>query len=698
MLSELISGFLFAYNENNGFLINEKSTIKDILPRLYLFYQHFNGDETMADEIEKCIVDSNYLQAIVPSELEEETFDLIHVIDNETLMNDNIETVSTIINGIDDVIAQTISGIKNQKTIKIREFFNELMINESKNLRVTILTHFIPIEDDKSYIKDIVTNYFSKIPNLNYMILFGDDISEIIREIESPTMYVKSGSLLLTDKDQLFFHGEERSLVTSIGAKSLKNLYLKYGSNGLFASNLRFYVKSSKIDASIKDSIIHSHDKFWYFNNGIIITCEDYTIKKDEIFLKNFSIVNGGQTTNLIGNSVFENDFSLICKIIKNKYKDPDKNLEFLAKIAETSNTQKPIKVKDLIANRVEQRKLKQQYKEINVYLHVKRGEKINKQQYPEKWQNATNDEVGQMLFSFVYQRPGNAKNAKSAMLQNEKNYKIIYQDSYNSQLLLGFQYLKVAFNDWKNKIKKEQSDLTKLGFATNGFFMTYAIIGFFAKVFINSELREYIMELYDIKSINSNEQFKRNISQNDIGNTKVFFDVQKFRSKNYAFTLFDFLYNTIIKKSFENFKKKYPNFSAAHFSKSDTNYYDNVLAITVEKIQNDWDSKFKVFLSEYYIYPGEDEKIGLIDEEDYFEEYKPGLIKELEEYRKRKYADYNGKIEAYKILKNNQISQISVKKPRTIEDLIKDIKFSQDQAKYFGEDIIKIIAKYSLI
>ena len=57
----------------------------------------------------------------------------------------------------------------------------------------------------------------------------------------------------------------------------------------------------------------------------------------------------------------------------------------FLSKVAETSNTQKPIKTRDIIANRIEQKKLQKQMKAVDVYVQIKRGEKINKLQYPEK-------------------------------------------------------------------------------------------------------------------------------------------------------------------------------------------------------------------------------------------------------------------------------------------------------------------------
>ena len=48
-----------------------------------------------------------------------------------------------------------------------------------------------------------------------------------------------------------------------------------------------------------------------------------YAIYKSEngndLVLYNFSIVNGGQTTNLVGRASFDTDFAIMCKVIKNK-------------------------------------------------------------------------------------------------------------------------------------------------------------------------------------------------------------------------------------------------------------------------------------------------------------------------------------------------------------------------------------------
>ena len=183
--------------------------------------------------------------------------------------------------------------------------------------------------------------------------------------------------------------------------------------------NLRYYIKSANIDAKIQESIQKDGKDFWYLNNGIIIVCNDYNIVNNEVFLKQFSIVNGGQTSRMIGTTPFEEDFFVCCKIIKNTFDTPQEKNVFIAKVAEASNTQKPIKAKDIIANRVEQRNLKTLLSENKVFIEIKRGEKCYHEQYPEPWQRTKNNELAQDLYSFVYLEPGPARNSISSLLSN---------------------------------------------------------------------------------------------------------------------------------------------------------------------------------------------------------------------------------------------------------------------------------------
>jgi len=668
--------------------IDEDSSSIDILPRLYIYYNYYNADETYLDDIEQSIVNSHMFNAVLASELDDDTFEILHTILEPHNLND--ENINVLLDDLDQQLVDLINNKTKNKALSSRT--KELKINYDSNIKIIILSDIELLSADKSIYRSIVTSYKSKIENANYIIYFKDDIIETINDIDDPKLSVENGILKLLDDGQKLMHGHEKSLVVSISAKSLKEIYQKYATKGLFSSNLRYYVKSAKIDKDIKQSIISEPDHFWYFNNGIIITCSKYQFQGDELRLENFSIVNGGQTTNLIGNTIFSEDFPVLCKVILPLTTDEETNLDFLARVAETSNTQKPIKARDLIANRPEQRRLKLQFKRIDVFLHVKRGEKIDRNTYPEKWQNASNDEVGQMLFSFVFQKPGSAKNSKSAMLMKNENYRLIYQSQYSDTLLLSLQYIKVAFNDWKTYTKKRSDDQIKIAMASNSIFMFYAVIGFLAKLFINEKARKYYFSIPSYSSYASVPDFYRWMNLNDVGYTDVFLDPTLFSSKHLSYEFFDFIYESFIKKTYETFKKENPNFGPGHFTKSDNHYYDRVIRNILLYSKSNWfeGHNYYAFFSNYFVkVDSKDLSVSSPDEA----VHKIGLKEELLEFRKAKYKEHF--IKPYEVFKDVQMDNIIRTKPLTKEELSKNCYLKYDQVNKFGEDIIKIVKKY---
>jgi hypothetical protein len=152
---------------------------------------------------------------------------------------------------------------------------------------------------------------------------------------------------------------------------------------------------NKKIDDKITDSLQKKRDDFWFLNKGIIISCKDFKPDGDNVKLYDFSIVNGCQTTTLIGEYKGKNEgdnFYLPCKIVKSKSNQEDEFSRFMSEIAEASNSQKPISDRDLKANRPEQRNLQKELKEENpkIYLEIKRGEQQRK--VIEPWQKIKKD------------------------------------------------------------------------------------------------------------------------------------------------------------------------------------------------------------------------------------------------------------------------------------------------------------------
>lgn len=195
---------------------------------------------------------------------------------------------------------------------------------------------------------------------------------------------------------------------------SISQLYNKYAAHGLFDLNIRKYIRNPLVDKGIKETLDKDRENFWFLNNGIIIACQDYEVDGDTVKIWDFSIVNGGQTTTLISTCKGTNtkEFYIPCKIVATKIvadKSNDNLNNFFAKIAEATNSQKPIYPRDLKSNTPEMRKLSKLLKDEKIFLEIKRGIKAPK----DCKSSIKNDELAQLILSFAFQRPGTARNGK---------------------------------------------------------------------------------------------------------------------------------------------------------------------------------------------------------------------------------------------------------------------------------------------
>lgn len=687
---------IYNKEENDG--INEYSLETVKTTALFMFYHYYNADVTKLDELNNqlCYLTGDIADiiAINNNYYEDNTIDFITVLPASIMTNLNKLDFTKIYNDflkkINEIVANIIVRNIDSHNERILKKLDEFDIDENTQYNVIILCNYPVNIESKLWYQKGANDYKVKNNKIHFQILFEDDILEEVSDVESPKDSVAKGKLTLFN-DSVSFFGSEKSLLCFISAKSLKDNYLLYSTHGLFASNLRYYVKSAKIDSQIINTINKEPENFCYYNNGIIVTCDDYSIVDNSITLVNFSIVNGGQTTNLIGRTSFDKDFAIMCKIIKNKYINQLEKIDFLSKVAEASNTQKPIKAKDLIANRKEQRLLKIQFEHSGMFLQIKRGEKIPKDIYNEPWQNATNDNVAQMIYSLIYQCPGAAKNSKSKLLENEKIYSKLFSPTYNSSIFVSLQHLKVGFNNWVKKLKKEEKyGSSKLGLGKNGDLLIVGITGLIYKILSNEDLFSKISSYKSSELNNENEDLKFILNQNDIGELPLFnSNLLNNIGKSTFFNYFEFVFANILIPAYDVFKKDYPTYSYGNFAKTDSYYYNYIIPKTISFIKS---SENQMFFSNVFDFSKSSRVI--IDRESSFNEYKPGLEEELKEYRTR--TSKNLGIPAYEVFKNNQMSSIIRFKIKTIDELRNVAKLSVLQCEKYGSSICKIVSKYA--
>lgn len=138
----------------------------------------------------------------------------------------------------------------------------------------------------------------------------------------------------------------------------LSKLYDKY-TERLLEQNVRTFLQfKGKVNKGIRNTIINHPNMFFAFNNGLTATAEDITTFEEHgntmiSKLKNLQIVNGGQTTASIYNTLKKEKADLSQVFIQVKLTIvPPKFVETLVpKISEFANTQNKVNAADFFSN-----------------------------------------------------------------------------------------------------------------------------------------------------------------------------------------------------------------------------------------------------------------------------------------------------------------------------------------------------------
>lgn len=365
-----------------------------------------------------------------------------------------------------------------------------------------------------------------------------------------------------------------RGILVNIQATSLIALYNKNKSNGLFDLNIRRYICNTMVDSGIKRTLDKDREDFWFLNNGIIIACEDFSLDGNTVELSGFSIVNGGQTTTLIGEYKGDNkkDFSVPCKIICDKEQRKGRkinSLSFFTRIAEATNSQKPILPRDLKSNSPEMLRLGRMLSDNDVFLEIKRGLKPSKiYKYHIK-----NDELAQLILSMVLQRPGTSRSGKKIIFENPEIYAKIFKVNYDIDakkkeflldlIQLGNRYTMIETDLKKGGLTEQQAETLK-----NGKQIMFALIGIIYKL-ANDDIK--VNDLITDKNIVKSSdfiygKFISNYSGNDIDKKlqRIIIDLTKIITESYE-TAYKNKLATSVSNHFKT-DNKYIEYIVTHF------------------------------------------------------------------------------------------------------------------------------------
>jgi len=260
--------------------------------------------------------------------------------------------------------------------------------------------------------------------------------------------------------------GKVRALIGEINAFNFLKSLLDDNDDlieNVFNENIRVYLrKHTRINKQIYSSVESREEnfKFFFYNNGITAICDSYSHPNTDspiVELKNFQIVNGGQTIH----SIYE--------AYKNGLEENIKNIYLLLRIYEVkeraigqtiarfTNTQNPVRSRDVMSNDAVQVKLQKELRREGWWYERKKYEYRDRGIDNEKKIDA--EKLGQVILSFYLEKPGSAKNKKQEIFGNFYN-EIFNEDKISTEYVL-LPYL--LYKETEKDIKKFQQKVKKL-------------------------------------------------------------------------------------------------------------------------------------------------------------------------------------------------------------------------------------------
>lgn len=152
------------------------------------------------------------------------------------------------------------------------------------------------------------------------------------------------------------------SYLAVVPGQILNDLYLEYGSR-LLEGNVRSFLSvRGKVNKSIQNTIKNYPEMFFAYNNGIAATASEIDTEGTSeglkiIRIKDFQIVNGGQTTASIANTLLTArkdeivDISRLYVPMKISVLDHSMSERIIPKISEYSNSQNKVDASDFFSN-----------------------------------------------------------------------------------------------------------------------------------------------------------------------------------------------------------------------------------------------------------------------------------------------------------------------------------------------------------
>ena len=203
--------------------------------------------------------------------------------------------------------------------------------------------------------------YIEIIDGRRIEILMRDYLDGVAPPIPSLDLVMESGHGIAVNGILQRYDARSKieSWVFSMQGDSVVALY-EAGGRRLFARNIRgFLGEITPVNRSMEYTLHHEAERFFYYNNGITIICDDAkkvsARGRDVLRVSNPQIINGQQTTRTLARRIAEaKNASVLVRVIqvpRGATSDQDEFDALVSQIVEGANWQNAIKSSDLVSN-----------------------------------------------------------------------------------------------------------------------------------------------------------------------------------------------------------------------------------------------------------------------------------------------------------------------------------------------------------
>lgn len=378
-----------------------------------------------------------------------------------------------------DIVPKDMGTKVREKIINIRKKLNS---NDSYRIYLYMVSNKLGDFSANSleHIEVLKNNYGIKIVNFSL-----DDLTKYIFDARKMT----ESKFMISKDDFLSFEGDNKSTKKSFIAKvSLVDIVRMFSQNeelakkynleddtevidskfdiSLLYDNVRGYLEETNFNKNIRETLKSNYMHFFMFNNGITITAEEITSESKNsnekylFTLKNFQIVNGGQTIRTIFSYLheihynnepfnFRNTFVLV-RIFK-----IEKDSDLKNAIAEYTNSQNQISAYDLKSVDSIQIQIENYLKEHEI-LYVRKSGNTGDKDSTYKFR-ISKEELAQIIHS-IQGYPDRVTNVKIKLFTD-------YYDSIFPKNDFSFEPIVKYITDYfeiKEKYKQNKSGVTK--------------------------------------------------------------------------------------------------------------------------------------------------------------------------------------------------------------------------------------------